>query len=454
MLFRGSVHELDINRGLIGLALILFLSTTIGLVAAAPDTLTEYPDCCNTSMTYDSMDNINVTSHITLNNTGGSAYEDFTAWTESDAFGRISETATRVTFTSLDRGDANTFLYDTKTGDLLAFDIKFVCKITSVPSSATTIRINIMTITNTLDDYNDNKAASKPQFGIQLRSWSSTTQYNLLLYETYSTSLYTAGASANTLNVNTAYYVNLVKSGTSLTLKVDNDADFSSPITSYSLTLHANHNLPYLMCPQSINLAGGLATSGYCEYMDTGGTSPGTGYYQSTEVTDLSFTFDYVKLNATLNSGSVEFRASGNGGTSWGTWISITNTDHRNYDLNGDSLIYQVRLNSTVGVSPILYSLDIVYKYDYALTMFTELLWGSGAFIGHIVIIVLLMAIKRFFGGIGGFITLIGSVGMMLLVFNTMPVDNAAYLMVLGYVAVAFISVINIGGTGRRYRRR
>lgn len=247
-----------------------------------------YVGCVSAQSSYilhndlDSAKWINETENVVHNGTlsayllmeSGIPYADFTEWTEHDAPGRLSETTTRVTFTGLDRGD-DVYLYDTKTGELQTFTHAFRFKVTSLVNSATVIRLEPYTVSQSLADYTTNRLAGVTQFGVQLRSWSSSTQYNLLLMETYSGSLYISGDTSNRLNVNTLYYVQVKKTGTSLTLKVDNNADFSSPINSYSLTLHGNWNLPYLMVPQSCGLSGGLTTSGYAEYLDFG---TGAGY--------------------------------------------------------------------------------------------------------------------------------------------------------------------------------
>lgn len=431
---------------------ILLLFLTVGQVAAEPDTATvneEYDD----PMDFAVIDNLIVAGGDVRMNVTGSPYEVFTDWTEVDAPGRLTQTATRSTFTNLARDDDAVYLYDDKTGLIQNFVLNFTVKVTDIDSSTSKGRASVIMIADTLDSYIDNLNNLKVQYGLSLRGDASTAQWYLLLVETWGGTQYKSGAEALNLNVGGTYYVRMVKSGTSLTAAVDDNADFSSPVETFSLTLHANHNLPYVMCPQAIKYASALYVSGYVEYLDMGFGGAGSGYLQSNEVSNYNFTLDYVMANVTLNAGTLEFRGSGDGGTSWGSWVPLAASTHAGYTLTGDSLVYEIRMKS-MSTSPILYSLDIVYKYDYALAMFTELLWGSGAFIGHIVIIVLLLAVKRFFGSIGGFVSFLGSVGMMLLVFNTMPVNNPAYLMVIGYLAVVFISVINIGGTGRRYRRR
>lgn len=207
------------------------------------------------------------TGLIYLNKSAESkVYDDYTTYIENDGVNRFSETTTRVTITNIGRPDL-VWLYKNYAGNLQTFTMEFIFKITSITNTASTIRFNPVSISSTLDTYMGNRGAGLTQFGIQLRSWSSSTGYNLLLFETWGIDAYTNGATANILTTNIAYYVRLTKSGTTLNMKVDNDSDFSSPITDYTLTLHANHNLNYIMMPQSAELSTAYPTSGYMEYL-------------------------------------------------------------------------------------------------------------------------------------------------------------------------------------------
>jgi hypothetical protein len=137
------------------------------------------------------------------------------------------------------------------------------------------VRFNPVCISNFLDSYQDLRTYPKDFFGNQIRSWSSSTMFNLLLIEQSGSSTYISGATSNTLYTNTVYYVKITKSGTSLTQVVDNDSDFSSPVTSYSMTLHANHNFKYIMFPTSANMNTPAPSSGYMEYLWFGETEGG-----------------------------------------------------------------------------------------------------------------------------------------------------------------------------------
>jgi len=199
--------------------------------------------------------------------------ENLSTWTESDSLGKLSTTSDRVTFTNLERDDPSTYLYDTKTGELADFELTFQMKITHIDSSTKTVRMMPLNIGQKVGQgFRQNWLDGDTQIGLQIRSWSSTSTYTILLVETYSGLAYSAGAQTGNLNVNTLYYVYMKKDGTSLTYKVDDNSDFSSPIQNAGLTLHADHDLNYIMFPQSVySYAGTERISGYQEYLDMGG---------------------------------------------------------------------------------------------------------------------------------------------------------------------------------------
>jgi len=227
--------------------------------------------------------------------------EDFTTWTESDPNNRLSQTAPRSTWNGLVRTDSNTYLYKNKSGDLQNFTYYFKLRITAINYSTSTIRL-MLDIVQTLDDYQGNRGGNKTQFGLQIRSNSSTTQFYYYLAETWNGIQYLSTQGA-TFNRNTDYYVKMVKSGTSFSVYWYSDSGYSNLLSSKTLTLHANHNLPYMMMPQSIDLNNAVGTSGYVE-----------------NLTDVLLTDGSANLNAEFevrHSGSEDltavFETSGSG---------------------------------------------------------------------------------------------------------------------------------------------
>lgn len=191
--------------------------------------------------------------------------EDFTTYTESDPSNRLSQTAIRSTFTNLYRTDDNTYLWKNKSGDLQDFILYFTFKISAIDSDTPTIRLMAFSVVDNRDDYTDNRLANETQFGLQIRSASSTTKYWFVAFETWVGSLYTTAGAVDSKNVGTEYYVKITKSGTSLNIRTYSDAEYTNQIESLNLTLHADHNLTYLLVPQSAKLATAIKATGYVE---------------------------------------------------------------------------------------------------------------------------------------------------------------------------------------------
>lgn len=200
--------------------------------------------------------------------------EDFTTYTESDPPGVLTQTESRSTFTDLDRSDDNTYLYKSKSG-LSDFEVEMVLNVQDVTFSTSKARVNAFFVVDDLDDYIDNMNNNNPQFGVGIRSLSSHDQYHLLLMETWLGTQYKNGNEVNNLNEGSTYYLYVKKAGSSLTAKVDNNADFSSPIETFSLTLRRDHDLDYLMIPQSVHYPSALETDGWIENVDFGETAGG-----------------------------------------------------------------------------------------------------------------------------------------------------------------------------------
>jgi len=333
-------------------------------------------------------------------------YDDFTTWIESDASGRLSQTSKRSTFINLNRIDDNIYLYVAKAGELQNFVATSRFKITAIDNSATTIRMMPLTITDTRDDYTDNKVGGKPQFGIQLRSWSSSTAYNLLLYETNSGNLYYTGDTSNRLNVNVLYYVRLTKSGTALNLLVDNDDDFSSPINNYNLVLHSNYNIQYILIPQSAQASGALSISGYSEYLDFGLT---TGGYEEKGViytkdllantTEKSL---IIGINGTAQSNTRIRLYTSTDNTTW--FIQIDNNGLGQQELY-EEILYEystlyVRVNITTTDNAKTPYLDELFYLHTALEgcaapIIDNPYWIAILFISTPIIIMLLLILRR-----------------------------------------------------------
>lgn len=82
----------------------------------------------------------------------------------------------------------------------------------------------------------------------------------------------------------------------------------------------------------------------------------------------------------------------------------------------------------------------IPYVALTAVNLFNELLTGVGGFIGHLLIMFVLVQIKKI-PQIGAILVMIVSTAMMLFIFNNMSGSNDAFIMVLGYIAIAVSSI-------------
>lgn len=285
---------------------------------------------------------------ITLNqSTSARVYEDFTTFTEKGVVATMSQNATRSTFTNFDRTDSDTLCYKLLPNRDEGFEIIFELKITSVVNSATTIRMNILGWLEDDEDFLKIKADNEEQFGIQMRSLSTTTTFYLPLYETKDGAQYYTGTSGN-LNVGTLYYCKFIRSGTSIKLYVDDDSDFSSCVAGYnpkSATLHGNYDYcNYLAMPQSVDYAGSIVSSGYVQNLWFGNT---TGGYMTEGVL---YTKDLLE-NTTEKSVMIGINGS-----------AVTNTVIRLYT-SGDNSTWTWRItNNGLGERALYY--ETLYDYS------------------------------------------------------------------------------------------
>jgi hypothetical protein len=204
---------------------------------------------------------------------------DFNDFTENDPNSKLSHTSPRSTFTLLSRDDPNTHLR--LSGTYNDFTYYFELYVDSVESSTSTNRIMIFDTTNNVEDYADNLAGGYEQFGIMLRSSSSTTMYRLCLIETYNSAAYFFNAPGNNLDVDTTYYIQITRANQAVTMHVYTDSGYTIEESDYvggvSGTLQADWSATYLMVPQSVYQSGLIRHTGYVQNMRTslGGYSEG-----------------------------------------------------------------------------------------------------------------------------------------------------------------------------------
>lgn len=81
-----------------------------------------------------------------------------------------------------------------------------------------------------------------------------------------------------------------------------------------------------------------------------------------------------------------------------------------------------------------------------AVDLYNQLLWGSGAMIGHILIVILILWLSVKFRSEGKLIGMALSIVMMLGVFSNMPTDNMAYIFVIPYLILTISMGLRFGG--------
>lgn len=221
------------------------------------------------------------TQDIRLNKSGtGISYTDFTTWTESDGLGKLSQTATRSIFTDLERDDPNHYLYldSGAQGNIDDFLYNLTLYVDAIESSASTRRMEVLTVSQGLGSWETVKNNNFEQAGFELRSASSTTKFYLVLAESINGARYFGAVGSNTLDIDTLYYCTIEKAGTSLKLWVFTDAARTNMVAGYnpqSITLHADHTFRYWLCPQSTELSGNPGQWGYIENLWLGAYSGG-----------------------------------------------------------------------------------------------------------------------------------------------------------------------------------
>ena len=233
--------------------------------------------------------------------------EDFTTWTETGVVARLSQTQARSTWTLLQRNDYDTLLYDTKTGQLQNFTYYFTFRCTAQLSATQTIRVNPFSVCQVLQDYIAHDTGNYENFGVMYRAnASSSTIGRLSLFELNNGTGYVS--IDHVLNVGTIRYLKITKAGTALKLQVYSDAAFTTLIDTLDLVLHANHNLPYLACPQSAGYATTATTSGYIQNLKDSLVEDGsTDLYAKFEVASPSGSADlYAKFDVGQGTGDLK----------------------------------------------------------------------------------------------------------------------------------------------------
>lgn len=190
--------------------------------------------------------------------------QNFTTFTESDSLNRLSQTSARSTFTGLEQDDHDIYLYkDYGVSFFDDFEIGFNINISRIDSDQDAFnKLSVLTLTDTLGDVKDVRQTEE-MINVILRL--STSNYVLRLQETASGATYNNDTNSN-LNLNTEYYVNIIKNGVDLSLEVYTNSSKTQLVSCSSLDLHSDVSFRYLTSPNSLGFTeNGGGNDGYIE---------------------------------------------------------------------------------------------------------------------------------------------------------------------------------------------
>jgi hypothetical protein len=204
--------------------------------------------------------------------------EDFSTYTEVDPNSHISKTATHIDHVGYSNEDC--YLYKDKGANHFA-DFVHLMDVKFVSSGSAQYGHSLYSLSNDVDDWKGLVDTGKTAIGI-IGEHASEYPYLLFVVEAYGGVQYSSGPSPvpipekEKLAENTWYYLNLVKSGTSLTLTIYSDAARINLVNTKSILLHANHQFRYVFGVNSLN----EPLNAWCEvywdnlYLQEGTTPP------------------------------------------------------------------------------------------------------------------------------------------------------------------------------------
>jgi len=182
-------------------------------------------------------------------------YEDLTTFTESDPNNRLSYTTTRVTFTSLQRGD-DSYAYKDYTASHFG-DYTHDCEINVSSFSAGTAWVGHWGVTNDPGSFGD---CSNGQL---LFSYRGSNPMEIDLYDRGASNqdVY-KGASAGT-----SYYVRCARASTTCTAVIYSNSGYTTVVDTLSITGQST-TWRYAMCAFTRDSSGTATASGYTQNFD------------------------------------------------------------------------------------------------------------------------------------------------------------------------------------------
>lgn len=200
-------------------------------------------------------------------------YENFTTWIESDAFGRLSRTAPRSTWTGLLRSDSSTWTRkDFGTGFFINFTHEFELVVIAGTgrTSSQTWRCCPYVVSNNLS----HRSSLNTAIALTLEQDTVETpvgkDYSVFIEEFNGGTNYKNEAAGKDFNYGVTYYVRLIRSGVNITVYYYTDAARTILYGSQSMVLHATPAYRYLMVPDSLSASGSQYTDGYVQNLNLG----------------------------------------------------------------------------------------------------------------------------------------------------------------------------------------
>lgn len=255
----------------------------------------------------------------TLNYTAGGSFEDFTTYTEIDTLNRITVIDANTARANGNlRDNSDTWLY--KTQDIRGdFDHFFDLYVDSTDNVAVSRRGVVYSITNnTVLSWRDLWLNNYASTSIQVLSVSDPTHFYLSLDYTKNGALTSNQTTSNGLNIDTWYYIEVTRVGTTYTLNVFSDSGRTALVETVSLTvaesytyskIKALQNAGYASTTANIdvyvkyyNLApGGYESQGWLYFKDLleNTTAPGIYYTSNQTIPAGSLSVAFSEDNST-----------------------------------------------------------------------------------------------------------------------------------------------------------
>jgi hypothetical protein len=181
-----------------------------------------------------------------------SAYVDFTQFDESDSGDYLTVIPSTVSFTDLNRQQTHTYLSYPYNPDVNSVTASFEVQIDQIDTSPSQWnRISVVTLAIHPDDYSSNRDNGLTQLAIKIQSNNIQNQYRYGMVERTSVVNEIQSDDAITYAIGSRQYVNMTKIGSTATLSIYSDSEYTDLIEELVLTLEKDHEFSNLLIAQS-----------------------------------------------------------------------------------------------------------------------------------------------------------------------------------------------------------